>query len=267
MDTSIYTSPCSILPGKSAHGKTRNSRLAVVHAQIESQASQVSHLNLTLESLASQDFAVNNTNQSTLHHHTFSSTRFHQSYNSSLRIVSPSARRKNAAAHGRRTARRPSHATRIPGRLLGLTSFPTPSHHPTVTNHLPTPIPSVNIHLRFSQRQECSVSHRPPSHGLQFAFTSSFIFPAAHQQHTSSLTHQDSQVSQALRSFTRANHLVTLSFPEPSREKPRRASCLVASALLRRTCRIECALSEHVLVISSLSSRFVLALSHQSLLA
>jgi hypothetical protein len=158
------------------------------HTQFESQASQVSLLvllNFTLESLASQDFAVNNTSQPTSPHFFINQISSIPQLPSSTRIISPSERRKNAAAHGRRTARRFLRATRIPGRSLGLTSFPTPFHHLSVTHYLHTHISFLDICLCFSQQREWSLSHHPPSHSLHFAFASPFTLHTTRQQHTS----------------------------------------------------------------------------------
>jgi hypothetical protein len=87
-------------------------RLAFVCSQVKSQASQVSLLALsTSPSKVSPVKSWLSTTPTNLQHHTFSSTQFHQSHNSSPRITSLSARDKSAAHHHQGTARRLPRAT------------------------------------------------------------------------------------------------------------------------------------------------------------
>lgn len=86
---------------------SRTPRIAVVHAQVESQASQIPLL--TPSTSPSKVFSPVkswlSTTPTNLQHHTFSSTQFHPSHNFLHRIASLSARH-NSTAHHHGSARR-----------------------------------------------------------------------------------------------------------------------------------------------------------------
>lgn len=171
-----FLQPPYNITSKSAHGK--NPRLAFVFTP---RALELHPRKSHQSSLGCQQ------QQPTYNiHHTFSSTQFHQSHNSSPRITTPSARYKSASHH-HGSARRVDDSHAPYGKRVGRAtdSFLTSIHHPSPL-HSSSP---VHLRIYFSPRRKLPLSHCPPLHHLRLAFLTIHIShraptarePSAHQ--------------------------------------------------------------------------------------
>jgi hypothetical protein len=246
-----------ISPGSSAHGKPQGLRVCLLASQVTSQLSFTPRaLDFTLESLASQVLAVNNTNQPTTSH-------FFLNPISSIPQLLASHHFAERTRQERSTSP-PRHCTTTPtrhmphGKQVGRQADSFSHFHPSFIHPSSTTCSliflSVHIRICFSRRRELSPSHCPPFHHLRFDFPhhSHFTPCADSTRATSSSTHQDPQVSQDSRSFTRANHLLIRSLPGVTRKKPQRACCLATSVQLHQTCCTKFAFTRHALIAPAL---------------